>query len=35
VVDVHVARLRQKLGKAESRVQIQTVRGSGFILTDA
>ncbi len=35
VVDVHVARLRQKLGKVESGVQIQTVRGSGFILTEA
>lgn len=35
VVDVHVTRLRQKLGKVDSGVQIQTVRGSGFILSEA
>lgn len=33
VVDVHVARLRQKLGEVNSGVWIQTVRGSGFILS--
>lgn len=33
VVDVHVARLRQKLGEVDSGVRIQTVRGSGFILS--
>ncbi len=33
VVDVHVARLRQKLGEVESGVRIETVRGSGFILS--
>lgn len=33
VVDVHVARLRQKLGEVDSGVWIQTVRGSGFILS--
>ena len=34
VVDVHVARLRKKLGKVNSGVQIETVRGSGFILSE-
>jgi two-component system, OmpR family, response regulator len=33
VVDVHVARLRQKLAAAGADVLLQTVRGSGFILS--
>lgn len=32
VVDVHIARLRGKLQKAESAVGISTLRGSGFLL---
>ena len=35
VVDVHVARLRKKLSKVDSGVEIQTIRGSGFILSEA
>jgi two-component system, OmpR family, response regulator len=33
VVDVHVARLRQKLAAAGAEVQLQTIRGSGFIMS--
>jgi DNA-binding response OmpR family regulator len=33
VVDVHVARLRQKLAAAGADVLLQTVRGSGFIMS--
>jgi two-component system, OmpR family, response regulator len=33
VVDVHVAKLRQKLAAAGAEVQLQTVRGSGFIMS--
>jgi DNA-binding response OmpR family regulator len=32
VVDVHVARLRAKLRQASARVQLDTVRGIGFVL---
>jgi two-component system, OmpR family, response regulator len=32
VVDVHVARLRDKLGRAQSSVSVTTVRGRGFML---
>jgi DNA-binding response OmpR family regulator len=32
VVDVHVARLRQKLKEARAGVAVRTIRGSGFIL---
>jgi two-component system, OmpR family, response regulator len=34
VVDVHVARLRQKLDTVPSGVVLQTVRGSGFIFSE-
>jgi two-component system, OmpR family, response regulator len=35
VVDVHVARLRAKLQRADSSVALETVRGSGFLLHDS
>jgi two-component system, OmpR family, response regulator len=34
VVDVHVARLRQKLDTVPSQLVLRTVRGSGFILSE-
>jgi DNA-binding response OmpR family regulator len=33
VVDVHVARLRAKLRRANAGVRLETVRGIGFMLT--
>lgn len=34
VIDVHISRLRQKIGQNDSKEIIKTVRGSGYIIED-